>query len=471
MTSNSAGRNVELFSRRFILCAGELSSLFLALEVIMRWRRPAQRNVARGQRYPQDVRATAASAIPAESNVANVPNTPDGQIPLPLWPGQDPNLHRLGIYEFGIEAIPLYQAMREAVLPRRQSPFFIFELSRSEFRIISATKDASFIISSSSPLRLQTEIGSAPMRFEVKRHIMRSIRFMKGPLAFTFNRHSDALRWTNCDVVTGEIAFDLRTGARWVPLTSPEDGLRLLAVLDPQSLVTGIRYASTLIGRKSTPNFPCEGIQIEGGSIFGAYPYGFSRYRSTSLPESLTLNLAKDHVANARALFRRLGGQIEVLETDSHVYIRAQNIEGSWTQMRSWSPSHILAVNRAFELLPLLTVLVETLLLQRATLLLTVLFEKIQVTVEDRGADARVMMSGLSKIEGGKTYLAGKLMCNGADNQRPWDLAINVKDLHDAASATTTPCTLLSICDRGLLIQSEGSEDKFETFLLGSERQ
>jgi hypothetical protein len=83
--------------------------------------------------------------------------------------------------------------MRAAVLPRRQSPFFIIELSRSEFRIISATKDASFTISSSSPLRLHTEIGSAPMRFEVKRRIMRSIRFMKGPLAFTFNRHLDAL--------------------------------------------------------------------------------------------------------------------------------------------------------------------------------------------------------------------------------------------------------------------------------------
>ena len=62
-------------------------------------------------------------------------------------------------------------------------------------------------------------------------------------------------------------------------------------------------------------------------------------------------------------------------------------------------------------------------------------------------------------------------MCNGADNQGPWDLAINVKDLHDAASATTTPRILLSICDRGLLIQSEGSEVEFETFLLGSERQ
>lgn len=437
MTSNSAGWNVELFNGRFILCAGESSSLFLALEVIM-----------------------------------DVPNPLDGQLSLALWRGNDPNLHRLGgIYQFEIEATPLNQALRAAVLPRRQSPSLTIELSTSELKIISATKDASLIISSSSPLRQHTEIGSAPMRFELNRRIMRSIRVMKGPLPFSFNRHLGSLRLTNCDVVTGEVAFDFCIGARWVPLGAPEAGPRPLAVLDPQSLATGIRYASTVIGRKSTPNFPCEGIQIKGGSIFGAYPYGFSRYRSPSLPESLTLNLAKDHVANARALFRRLGGQIEVLETDSHVYIRAQNIEGSWTRMRSWSPSHVLAVNRLFESSPLRTVLIETPLLQRATRPMVVLFEKIQVTVEDRGADARVVMSGLSKIEGGKTYLAGKLVCNGADNQRPWDLAINVKDLHDAASATTTPCTLLSICDGGLLIQSEGSEDKFETFLMGCERQ
>ncbi|MGO9238674.1 MAG: hypothetical protein ACLP4V_32950 [Methylocella sp.] len=423
-----------------------------------------------------DVLATAASAIPAETNVAKVPNPLDGQVSLALWPGQDPNLHRLGIYEFEIEATPLYQAMRAAVLPRRQSPSLTIELSTSKLKIISATKDESFIISSSLPLRLHTEIGSAPMRFELNRRIMRSIRvmkgpLMKGPLPFTFNRHSGSLRWIYCNYITGEVEFDLCTGARWVPLAAPEDGPRTLAVLDPQSLVTGIRYASPLSGRKSPPNNPWEGLQIEGGSIFGAYHSGVSRYRSSSLPETLTLNVPKDHVANALALFGRLDGQVEVLETDSHVYIRAQNIEGSWTRMRSWSPSHVLAVNRLFESPPLRTVLIETPLLQRATFLLTVLFEKIQVTVEDRGTDACVVMSGLSKTEVGKTYLAGKLVCTGADNQRPWDLAINVKDLRDAASATTTPRTLLSICDGGLLIQSEGSEDKFETFLLGSERQ
>ena len=147
----------------------------------MRWRRRAQRNVARGRRYRRDVRATAASAIPAETNVAKVPNTPDGQVPFALWPGQDPNLHRLGIYEFEIEATPLDQALRAAVLPRRQSPFLTIELSTSELKIISETKDASFIISSSSPLRLHTEIGSAPIRFKVNRHIMRTHSLDAGP--------------------------------------------------------------------------------------------------------------------------------------------------------------------------------------------------------------------------------------------------------------------------------------------------
>ena len=437
MTSNPGWLERRAAGSFYVLASS--SSLFLALEVIM------------------DVRATAASAIPAETNVAKVPNPLDGQVSLALWPGQDPNLHRLGIYEFEIEATPLYQAVRTAVLPRRQSPSLTIELSTSELKIISATKDASFIISSSSPLRLHTEIGSAPMRFELNRRIMRSIHSMTGPLPFTFNRHSGELRWISRDYITGEVKFDFCTGARWVPLAAPEDGPRLLAVLDPQSLVTGIRYASPLSGRKSPPNNPWEGLQIEGGSIFGAYHSGVSRYRSSSLPETLTLNVPKDHVANALALFRRLDGQVEVLETNSHVYIRTQNIEASWTRMCSWSPSNaLLAVNRVFELSPLRTVLVETPLLQKATGLMTALFEKIQVTVEDRGADARVVLSGLSKIDRGKTYLAGKLVCNGADNQGPWDLAINVKDLHDAASATTTPRTLLSICDRGLLIQSEG---------------
>jgi hypothetical protein len=437
----------------------------------MRWRRRAQRNVARVRRYRRrGALAKAAPTIPAERSVAKVPNAPDGQIPFALWPGQDPNEHRLGIYEFEIEATPLDQALWAAEFPSRQSPFLTIELSTSELKIISETKDASFVISSSAPLRQQAEIGNAPIRFKVKRHVMRTIRWMPGALAFTFDRHSSSLTWISYDHVTGEAETHICIGAQWVPLTSPEAGLRPLAVLDPQPVATGILYASPLSGRKSTVNSPFAGIQIKGGSIFGAYPCGVSRYRSSSLPETLTLNVPKDHVANALALFRRLDGQVEVLETDSHVYIRTQNIEASWTRMCSWSPNELLAVNRAFELSPLRTVLIETPLLQRASFALT-LFEKVRATVEDSGPDAGVVLSGSSKGDRGTVNLGGKLVCNGADNQGPWDLAINVKDLHDAASATTTPRILLSICDRGLLIQSEGSEDKFETFLLGSERQ
>ncbi len=181
------------------------------------------------------------------------------------------------------------------------------------------------------------------------------------------------------------------------------------------------------------------------------------------------MNVPKIHVANAVALFRRLDGQVEVLESKSRIHVKAHNIEGFWTRTHLWSNSHSL--NRLFELSPLQTVLVETLLLQNMANRLAGLFEKIQVTVEDRGADARVVMTGLYKVDRGTVYFLGKLVYSGAGNQRTWDLTIDVKDLHDAASATTTPRTLLSICDRGLLVQSEGSEDKFETFLVGSERQ
>ncbi|MGC2224640.1 MAG: hypothetical protein WA624_20935 [Methylocella sp.] len=251
-------------------------------------------------------------------------------------------------------------------------------------------------------------------------------------------------------------------------MAAPESGLRPLAVISGD-VGGGIRYAATLIGRKGPPSFPWGGVQIEGGSILGAYLYGVSRYRSPCLPESLTLNVPKIHVANAVALFRRLDGQVEVLESESRIHVKAHNIEGFWTRTHLWSNSHSL--NRLFESSPLQTVLVETLLLQNMANRLAGLFEKIQVTVEDRGADARVVMTGLYKVDRGTVYFLGKLVYSGAGNQRTWDLTIDVKDLHDAASATTTPRTLLSICDRGLLVQSEGSEDKFETFLVGSERQ
>ena len=138
-------------------------------------------------------------AIPA------VPSTPDGQIPLGLWPEQDPNLHQVGIYKFEIEANKLNQVLRAAVLPRRGTPFLTIEVSTSALKCIAQTKDASFVISTSTPLLSHAEIGSAPLAFEVDRNvIMDTIRHFAGQLAFTFDRDSSSLEWTGKGENEGE---------------------------------------------------------------------------------------------------------------------------------------------------------------------------------------------------------------------------------------------------------------------------
>jgi hypothetical protein len=56
---------------------------------------------------------------------------------LPLWPDRDPNLHRLGIYGFEIEATKLKKVLCDAALPKREAPFVIIEVSSSALKIIS----------------------------------------------------------------------------------------------------------------------------------------------------------------------------------------------------------------------------------------------------------------------------------------------------------------------------------------------
>ena len=131
-------------------------------------------------------------AIPA------VPSTPDGQIPLRLWPEQDPNLHQVGIYKFDIEANKLNQVLRAAALPRRGTPFLTIEVSTSALKCIAQTQDASFVISTSTPLLSHAEIGSAPLAFEVDRNVITdTICHFAGQLAFTLTgtrRHSNGLK-------------------------------------------------------------------------------------------------------------------------------------------------------------------------------------------------------------------------------------------------------------------------------------
>jgi hypothetical protein len=400
-------------------------------------------------------------AIPAGQS------TPDGQIPLGLWPDQDPNLHQVAIYKFEIEATQLNQVLRAAVLPRRVAPFLTIEVSSSSLKIISRTKDASFDISPSVPLLQCAAIGSAPIAFEVDRNgIMNTIRHFTGQLAFTFDRDLSSLAWTEKGEMEGERSFCI--GARRVPPAAPEAGLRQLAVIC-RDVGGGIRYAATLIGRKEPPNFPYDGVIVEGGSILGGYYCGASRCRSSVLPESLALSVPKDHVANAVALCSRLAGKVEVLATDSRIYLRTPNIEGSWNRIDQRSSG---LLNKPFELPPLQTVLVDTRRLQNNTCMMAALFEEnLQVTVENRGASARLVLSGSSKIGRAMMSLEGRIVGDGAGIQRPWDLTFIAKDLRDAVLATSTTYTLLGVLERGLFIQSEGSEAEFKTVLLGRERQ
>jgi hypothetical protein len=207
-------------------------------------------------------------------------------------------------YKFEIEANKLNQVIGTAVLPRRGTPFLTVEVSISELKCIAQTKDASFIIPASTPLLSHAEIGSAPLAFEVDRNVtMNTIRHFTGQLAFTFDRDSSSLAWTEKGEMECERSFCI--GARRVPSAAPEVGLRPLAVIS-QDVAGGISYAATLIGRKEPPNFPYDGVIVEGGSILGGYYCGASRCRSSVLPESLVLSVPKDHVANAVALCSRL---------------------------------------------------------------------------------------------------------------------------------------------------------------------
>jgi hypothetical protein len=406
-------------------------------------------------------------AFPAEQSVAEVSNTPDGQISLGLWPDQDPNLHRVGIYKFEIEATQLNQVLSSAVLPRRGTPFLTIEVSIAALKCTAQTKDASFVISASTPLLPHAEIGSAPIAFEVDRNvIMNTIRHFTGQLAITFDQDSSSLAGTGKGENEGERSFSI--GARRVPSAAPEAGLRQLAVIS-REVGGGIKYAATLIGRKKPPNFPYDGVIVEGGSILGGYYCGASRCRSSVLPESLVLNVPKDHVANAVALCSRLAGKVEVLETDSRIYLRTPNIEGCWNRIDQRSSG---LLNKPFELPPLQTVLVDTRRLQNMTYGMAALFEEnLQVTVENRGASAWLVLSGSSKIGMGMMSLEGMIVGDGAGIQRPWDLTFIAKDLRDAVLAISTSCTLLGVLERGLFIQSEGSEAEFKTVLLGRERQ
>lgn len=119
----------------------------------------------------------------------------------------------MGIYEFEIEASKLKKVLYDAELPRREAPSLIIEISSTALKIISKTKDASFVISPSVPLSEGVTVGSAPIRFEVERELMMNIgRNFKYQLASTFDMNLSSLAWIEKG---GSGSYSIE--ARWAP--------------------------------------------------------------------------------------------------------------------------------------------------------------------------------------------------------------------------------------------------------------
>jgi len=88
-----------------------------------------------------------------------------------------------GIYEFEIEATKLKKSSGRGA-PKSGAPFLTIEVSSSALKIISRTKDASFVISPSVPL-LQCARSLRSIRFEVDRELMMNILAKPGMVPFS----------------------------------------------------------------------------------------------------------------------------------------------------------------------------------------------------------------------------------------------------------------------------------------------
>jgi hypothetical protein len=390
--------------------------------------------------------------------------TPIVQLPLPLWTDHDPNLNRLGIYEFCLDAEKLAKVVLRLTLPKMASKICIIELSQIAFRGSTTTTDLTFGVAQTVPLSRTAELGDEPVQFAIDLPFLtRFASGFQGEIFFKFDRNTSTLSWIQ-DQMHGQYSLSSTSKPSWVRVSQgPTTNLSSV------ELKKAIRFVSTFLKRKNSRIGQPDGVCFHNGSITSGYVNAVSRYQSLSLPNSLSLTVPQCHATNIDAVVTGLSGEVQLNETESKVFVKSQHdsMEAYWTKGGFWPTD----LDQVFDRNPLATFIIDRLTFAaRLGLISSLSIEDVRIAPSIEGSKAALDMTGSSKIALFESREIANLLGTANSPIDGWDYKVRAKDLEQAVMAMPGADIKLSILDCGLLLSTFESGDRAQTLLVASDR-
>ena len=377
---------------------------------------------------------------------------------LPLWLDQDPNLHKIGVYIFLLQAQELRQSVEAIAIAEKPASTLEVELTKATIRIRSQRKDGDFEATSMIPLARPADIGERPVHFELSRPVMMAWAKLnkQGLLRCVYDANEQSLFWQVYDADTAgplshsvdetRAVFRLHAKAG-LPIQRGDGGLSL-GRLSPDALAKGLTFASIFLGKQKKQLTPLDGVGVSDGSVRGGCLTAISRFSSDELPTTLKFVMPKAMSLSVRTLLRRISGEAEIIDFGERHCARGRDLEISWKKGGHWP---INEDGRLLDRPHLAACVVDTTRLALDVATAAILSDVVRIKLAKRGEENCLFISAGGKAGVMDAWLDARMIGPSTVLEEPWDLVFDAKDVAKAADEMRTQSTEIRILDRAVV--------------------
>lgn len=377
---------------------------------------------------------------------------------LPLWIGQDPNLHKIGVYIFLIQATELRQSVEAVAIAEKPASTLEFELTKAAIRIRSQRKGGDFEAISTMALARPADIGERPVYFELSRQIMMAWADLnkQGLLRCVYNANEQNLFWQKHDPdaagplshqVDGKIAVFRQHAKAGLSFPRAEGGISL-GRLFPDALAKGLTFGSIFLEKQKKELTPLDGVGISDGSVRGGCLTAVSRYSSEGLPTTLNFVLPKAMSLSVRTVLRRISGEAEIIDFGERYCARGRDLEISWKKGGFWP---IKEDRKLFDRPHLAACVVDTARIALDAATAAILSDVVRIKLAKREDEDFLFISAAGKTGTMEAWLSARMIGPPITAEEPWDLVFNAKDVAKAAEEMRAQSTEMRILDRAVV--------------------
>jgi hypothetical protein len=391
----------------------------------------------------------------------------DLQLSMSFWADRDPNLKRVPVISFAVDAGMLGGLLNVLALPHRPSDRVALHIGKNTLCARVSDLTGATWIEGSIPLESEVTADCSGLTIATDRQLLTRLgNILRGKWSFRFDRTAEELSWTNDNYRSQCNAVELiRPVARRASVSYQVSGKLLGKCL---------RDATTMRQRRLSLESGYHGARVCGGFAMGGYMRGVSQVISPEIPLAIDFAIPHLQLSNAVHILKAMEGCSSLAIEDDVVIVESKlnELKGGWSSKEANWPKELAGIFNQHEPLVSLYSSADKFCGKSALFaafpkhLRTVCFDLEKI---DSDSQAKLAMTGVFGNLPWQSKFAARVRLLASDfAQKLQNMHFEVSDLAKAAVSLAANAEIeLQFSERGLPMQVDKSGTTWKIFLPG----